>query len=155
MCPIFLCQSQFSFSFTKKQPLTTSCNVYMSFGVLVVVAINWLYFSLLISHFFELKRKICPWSHILLTLQQNIIHIFDEKHILCCSILTSKLYCVCSIKIAYPSFVKYTNPPLHSFGDMKLFMSPFICVQKPLSTYHTFFFLWAFRASVNLSVLFI
>jgi len=45
------------------------------------------------------------------------------------------------ITFADPSIPKDIVPSFTSFKDIHLFLSLGICVEQPLSTYHTFFYL--------------
>lgn len=69
VCPNILCQSQLWFSFLEQHlSLLISFRMYMSFGVLIFVATNFLKSFFPYFTYFELNISVCPWSHIFLTL---------------------------------------------------------------------------------------
>ena len=71
ICPILLCQSQFSSSLPKQHfYFLISSNMYMLLGVLEAVATNFPESSRLILQSFEVNVSTCPWSHIWLTLSR-------------------------------------------------------------------------------------
>lgn len=145
MCPILMCKSQLSSSLAKKQPsFLISSKVYISFGFLVVVSTNLLDFSLLILHFFE-SNNMCPWSHIWLTLSRLWFNFSMSKINFAPYLFLLILIVPFPITFVEPSFLNEIVPSLSSYKDTIFFLSPIICVEKPLSTYLTLLLLWAFK----------
>jgi hypothetical protein len=51
------------------------------------------------------------------------------------------------------SFLNEIDPYLSFFRDRNFSLSPVICFEQPLSTYHPSFLCWAYKASVHSSML--
>ena len=120
----------------------------MLFEVLATVPTNLFEPYLLISHFYELKVTLWPWSHIWLTLR-----------ILCFISSTSRTFCAfsflfpiqtvpSSMILVELSFSKEIDPFLSFRNVRNLSLSHVMCSEHPLSTYQLCFFCLAFRAIV-------
>jgi hypothetical protein len=137
ICPNLLCHSQISSTkFTWHSSFNFSSSIYTFSGVLGVIPTNFPLYSLLISHFLELKMQKCPYPQVWLTLDK-----------LGFSFSTSSTFLVLSfpkLTVPFPSMLlealsSNVTLPFCFFKSKNLFLLPVICFEHPLSTYQRSF----------------
>ena len=154
MWPICLCHNQISSSLASRHDFVASSRTYMSFGAQLAVATILPYLPFLISHFVEFNNIVCPWSHICPTLSRLWFMFSTNRTFLARAYLLPRLTIPDRVTYEDLSFPKDTFPSFLSFRDTNFFLSLVICVEKPLSTYHTSLLFWALRVRAQLSILF-
>jgi len=106
-------------------------------GVWVLVVTNLLDFSLLISHFFESKSSVCPWSHICLTLNRLWFMLYMRSLSFAVVALLQSLIVRVPITFADPSFPKDIVPSLSFFQRYEFgFVSGHMCWATTINIPH-------------------
>lgn len=109
----------------------------MLFDLLIVVSTNLPMSSSLILHIQESNMRLYPRSHILITIRRSCFKSSTKKTFVAFKFSLPRLTTCFRVMLIEDSFPNATLPLFLSSKPMNLFCSPIMCVENPLSMYHS------------------